>query len=120
MELANRRGYFPHIQTDELVLGALLGDLGAFDELVRRYRGGVIAVAEQVLGSREAALDVAQEAFLLAFKALPQLEAPTHFAGWLCAIARHRARRVGARSGRLVPSELSELDRLLIEQSEEL
>ncbi len=118
--MARTGGYFPRIGDEELVVGALLGDLGAFDELVRRFRGAVLAVAEQTLGSREAARDVAQEAFLLAFKALPQLEEPANFAGWLCAITRHRARRVGALAARSVPTEQSDLDRLLLEQSEEL
>jgi RNA polymerase sigma-70 factor (ECF subfamily) len=115
-----RRARFPEYCDEELVLAALVGDLAAFDELVRRFRGGVVAVAEQVVGTREAAHDVAQEAFLLAFKALPQLEEPAKFAGWLCAIARHRARRVAARATRAVPAPLSELDHLLLRHSEEL
>src|SRR5262245_6444660 len=111
--MAQRRGCFPLISDEELVVGALLGDLGAFDELVRRFRGAVIAVAEGVLGSREAALDVAQEAFLLAFKALPQLDDAARFPAWLCAITRNRARRV-ASSRRSEPAPPSEIDRLLL------
>ena len=114
------RGQFPEITDEQLVLGALLGDLKSFDELVRRFRGAVIAVALQALGSREAAEDVAQEAFLLAFKALPQLTELSKFGGWLCAITRHRARRMGARNGRMEPTEPMELDRLILERSQEL
>ena len=115
-----RDARYPDIEDEELVLRALIGDLEAFDELVRRFRGAVIVVAEQVLGSKDAARDVAQEAFLLAFKALPQLDEPAKFAGWLCAIARHRARRVAARDRRAEPTEPSEIDRLLMAQSSEL
>src|SRR5438874_2893967 len=115
-----REARYPEIEDEELVLRALLGDIESFDELVRRFRGAVIVVAEQALGSKEAARDVAQEAFLLAFKALPQLEQPSKFAGWLCAIARHRARRVAMRDRRAEPTEPSELDRLLMAHSAEL
>ncbi|MBI2299105.1 MAG: sigma-70 family RNA polymerase sigma factor [Armatimonadetes bacterium] len=101
-------------EDERLVVGALLGHLPAFDELVRRYRRAVTAVAESVLDSREAAEDVAQEAFLLAFKALPQLADLTRFGPWLYAITRHRARRVAAREQR---HELTELDSLILEHS---
>src|SRR5579859_4223299 len=85
--------HFPNISDEELVLGAVLGNPRAFDELVRRFRGAMIFIAQRELGSREVAEDVAQEAFLLAFEALPQLQDPARFAGWLCAITRRRAQR---------------------------
>jgi RNA polymerase sigma factor (sigma-70 family) len=107
--------------TDEaLVVRSLLGDLPAFDEIVRRFRPAVLLITQQALGSRAAAEDAAQEAFLRAFKALPQLAEPAKFAGWLCAIARHHARRVAARESRAAPAEPSEIDRLLVAHSREL
>jgi RNA polymerase sigma-70 factor (ECF subfamily) len=98
----------------ELVMAALLGDLGAFDALVRRFRGAIIIVAEETLSNRDHAEDVAQEVFLLAFKALPQLQDPTKFASWLYAIARHRARRVSIQASRVGPVDSSVLDRLIL------
>jgi RNA polymerase sigma-70 factor (ECF subfamily) len=115
-----QRATFPQVPDEELVIYALLGDLPAYDELVRRFRVAVVLVAEQVLRERSAAEDVAQEAFLLAFKALPQLQHPSKFAGWLCAIARHRARRVAARDNRFMATEPSQLDLLLLAHSREL
>ncbi len=115
--VAKSRGRYPNIPVEPLVLNALLGDLEAFDELVRRFRGAVILVAMQSLGSREAAEDLAQETFLLAFKALPQLQDPAHFGGWLCTIARHRARRVGRQEARQEPTEDSKLDALILRHS---
>jgi RNA polymerase sigma-70 factor (ECF subfamily) len=102
---------------EELVLGALLGNMQAFDALVRRFRGAVQFVAAQSLGSREAAEDVAQEVFLLAFKALPQLQDPSRFASWLYAITRHRAQRLRQRERHSEPTEPSRLDRLILAQS---
>jgi RNA polymerase sigma-70 factor (ECF subfamily) len=105
---------------EELVQRSLLGDLDAFDELVRRFRGSVLFVAEQVLGSADAAEDVAQEACLLAVKALSRLREPEKFPGWLAAIARHRARRVAAQERRAEPTEPGRLDQLLANHCEAL
>jgi RNA polymerase sigma-70 factor (ECF subfamily) len=115
-------GITPHRQaTDEqLVVAALVGGIPAFDELVRRYRAAVIHVAEQVIGSRAAAEDVAQEVFLLAFKALPSLDEPAKFAGWLRAITRHRAQRVASREWRSQATEQTKLDTLIVSHSREL
>jgi RNA polymerase sigma-70 factor (ECF subfamily) len=105
---------------ETLVLRALLGDLKAFDALVSRFRRAIILVAEQTLGSREAAEDVAQEVFLLAFKALPQLQDPAKFSSWLYAITRHRARRVAMQASRSQATEPSQLDRLILTHSQTL
>lgn len=114
-------------ETDEaLVIGALLGNVRAFDALVRRFRGAATLTARQALGpcaSLAAAEDVAQEALLIAFKALPQLTDPAKFAPWLRAITRRRAlRRLAANRQRITRegAELSDVDRLLLCVSEEL
>lgn len=75
-----------------LVVAAIIGDLSAFDELVSRYQAAVVRLAQSITG-RDNAEDVAQDAFLLAFKALPSLEIPKKFAAWLSAITRNRAMR---------------------------
>src|SRR5215831_9494677 len=79
-----------------LVVAAIVGDLEAFDQLVRRYRAAVVRVAQSIVG-REDAEDVAQDSLLLAFKALPSIEEPRKFAAWLATITRHRAARFGKR-----------------------
>ena len=58
---------------EELVLAALLGEIAAFDVLVLRYRPGVLAAVSRQISNRGVAEDICQETFLLAFKALPQL-----------------------------------------------
>jgi RNA polymerase sigma-70 factor (ECF subfamily) len=75
-----------------LVVSAIIGDLSAFDELVSRYRAAVVRLAQSITG-REDAEDIAQDALLLAFKALPSIEMPSKFAAWLNAITRNRAMR---------------------------
>jgi len=78
---------------EELVVAALVGDLAAFDELVRRFRPAVRLTARRYLDGPEAVEDLCQEAFVRAFLALPQLEELDHFGVWLHAITRNLARR---------------------------
>ena len=101
-----------------LVVAAIVGDLQAFDQLVLRYRAAVARVATSIVG-REHAEDVAQDAWLLAFKALPSIEEPRKFAAWLAAITRHRAMRFGKSESRLKAQRVA-LDDVLIEQVEAL
>jgi RNA polymerase sigma-70 factor (ECF subfamily) len=102
-------------QPDEiLVVEAILGNLDAFNELASRYRAAVIRTAQAIVG-REFAEDIAQDALLLAFKALPSIEEPTKFAAWLSAITRHRAMRFGKRESQLRSRSVA-LDEVLLER----
>jgi len=96
-----------------LVVAAILGNLEAFDELVSRYRAAVVRTAQGIVG-RELAEDVAQDALLLAFKALPSIEDPAKFAPWLYSITRHRAQRLGKQRRSLASREVV-MDELLLE-----
>ena len=89
---------------------AQLGSLEACDELVRRFRPAVLLTARQIVGSSEMAQDVAQDAFLQAFRALGQLADTARFAAWLRAITRNRARRVSQNHSRLPTTTLTALD----------
>jgi RNA polymerase sigma-70 factor (ECF subfamily) len=101
-----------------LVMAAIVGDISAFDTLVLRYRPAVVRVAQGVVGM-EWAEDVAQEALLAAFKALPELEEPKKFAAWLHTITRHKAFRFGQRE-RHINQHRAELDQRLLQQSASL
>ena len=101
-----------------LVIAAIVGDLGAFDQLVLRYRPAVVRLAQSIVG-REHAEDVAQDALLLAFKALPSIEDPRKFAAWLSTITRHRATRLGKRESTQQSRSVA-LDEVLIENLEAL
>ena len=83
-----------HETCSEWVLQAANGDLAAFDHLVKRFRPGSIILANHILKRRDLADDAVQDAFISAFKALPQLTMPEKFASWLGAIVRHRAKRI--------------------------
>jgi RNA polymerase sigma-70 factor (ECF subfamily) len=101
-----------------LVLGAILGNLEAFEQLVLRYRPAVVRLARTIVGVEDAE-DVAQDALLLAFKALPSIEEPRRFAAWLSAITRHRALRFTKSEDKHVRKRVA-LDEALLEKIESL
>jgi len=104
----------PEPPDEVLVVAAIVGDLEAFNQLVVRYRAAVIRVAAGIVG-RDHAEDIAQDAWLLAFKALPSIEEPRKFAAWLSAITRNRARRVGQSERRRQVQRVA-FDEVLIEK----
>jgi RNA polymerase sigma-70 factor (ECF subfamily) len=109
----------PSESPDELlVIGAILGNLEAFEQLVVRYRPAVVRLARTIVGADHAE-DVAQDSLLLAFKALPSIEEPRKFAAWLSAITRHRALRFG-KSETAQSSKRVALDEALLENVEAL
>lgn len=101
-----------------LVVAAILGNLEAFEELILRYRPAVLRLARTIVGA-DFAEDVAQEALLLAFKALPSIEEPGKFAAWLSAITRHRALRFSKTENAYLSKRIP-LDEALLEKIDAL
>ena len=64
----------------------------AFAELVRRYQPRVLALAWHLTGHREDARDVAQDAFLRAFRSLSSFRPDGSFERWLLKITVNAAR----------------------------
>lgn len=75
----------------QLIEKTLQGDSRAFDELVRRYQDRLVHSLEHVFGSREDAMDVAQQAFVLAWRKLNSFRGDAGFYSWLYRIARNVA-----------------------------
>ena len=75
----------------ELVARARQGDTAAFGELVDRYRAAVYRAAQAALGSASEAEDVAQEAFLAAYRKMDTYRGEASFKTWLLTIAWRRA-----------------------------
>lgn len=113
------RPRYEAIQDRYLVAASLAGRLDAYDELVRRYRGAVILLAWKTLGSREAAQDIAQEVFVVAFQQLNQLKDAGQFGPWIRVIATNRARRLCRRESRSQPVEDEQLDALITTHARE-
>ena len=74
-----------------LVVRAREGDVTAFEDLVRRYQVPVYRIAVRILNDPCRAADTAQEAFVTAWRRLPEVRAEQAFAAWLYRIAVTRA-----------------------------
>ena len=79
---------------DALVRRASNGDVRAFVELTQRFQHFAFGSALTLLQDFQRAEDVVQEAFVAAWSALPTLDDPAAFPGWLRTIVRHHAFRV--------------------------
>ncbi|MBX2814313.1 MAG: sigma-70 family RNA polymerase sigma factor [Myxococcales bacterium] len=66
-----------------LVSRAQEGDRGAFGELVERYQKRVYSVAYGIMRNRDDAWDVAQEAFVKAYRNIHRFEGESAFFTWL-------------------------------------
>ena len=74
-----------------LVRRAQAGDTDAFGELVERNRKAVFRAAVAALGSTTDADDVAQEAFVMAYRKLASFRGEAAFRTWLLAITWRKA-----------------------------
>ena len=67
----------------EIVRQTLAGNQDVFSELVRRYRGLAYGLAHHLVRNQADAEDLAQDAFLNAYKNLTQLKEASKFGSWL-------------------------------------
>jgi RNA polymerase sigma-70 factor (ECF subfamily) len=70
-----------------LVKRARQGDLGAYDELVRRYQERIYATVYHMTANHEDANDLAQEAFIKGYQALKSFKGGSSFYTWVYRIA---------------------------------
>jgi RNA polymerase sigma-70 factor (ECF subfamily) len=80
-------------QTEELALveAARSGDVGAFEQLIKRYDRNVFRIAQHITQNREDAEDVVQDAFIKAYRNLAQFQGNSKFYTWLVRIAVNEA-----------------------------
>jgi RNA polymerase sigma-70 factor (ECF subfamily) len=76
------------------------GDKGAFDALVLKYQHRVVKLVMRYVRSPAEAEDIAQEAFIKAYRALPQFRADSAFYTWLYRIAINTAKNAVASRSR--------------------
>jgi RNA polymerase sigma-70 factor (ECF subfamily) len=79
------------VTDEELVLLARQGDPDAFDQLVARHQSAVFRAALAALRVREDAEEVAQDAFIRAWRALDRFRGDSSFRTWILRIAWNRA-----------------------------
>ena len=80
-------------KTDQQLITAFVenGDDGAFGELVVRYQDRIVNSFTKILKSHEEACDVAQEAFLQAYRKLHTFRSEAKFSTWLFRIAMNKS-----------------------------
>ncbi|MGH7322218.1 MAG: sigma-70 family RNA polymerase sigma factor, partial [Candidatus Rokuibacteriota bacterium] len=97
----------------EAVRRVQAGQTEAFEVLVEKYKRKTFRLAFQVLRDQEEALDVAQEAFVKAFRSLPKFKGDSAFYTWLFRITmnlaldrkRQRATRAKSMGAEDIPPE---------------
>ncbi len=111
----------------ELIRSILLGDDSAFSDLVNKYQKSVHALAWRKMEDFQVAEEIAQDAFLQAYKKLATLKNPNQFAGWLYVITNnlcldwHRRKKPAMQSLDATDTTLLEktdYERYLVEQRE--
>lgn len=98
----------------ELVARVQQGDKRAFDVLVQRYQYKIIKLISRYVHDSNEALDIAQEAFLKAYRALPGFRGDSAFYTWLYRIAINTAKNYLVAQGRRPPG--SDIDAQEAEQ----
>jgi len=68
------------------------GDKGAFDLLVLKYQHKIVNLIMRYVRDPELALDIAQEAFIKAYRALPRFRGDSAFYTWMYRIAVNTAK----------------------------
>jgi RNA polymerase sigma-70 factor (ECF subfamily) len=76
----------------ELVKRVQKGDKGAFDLLVLKYEHKIVNLVMRYVRDSEQALDITQEAFIKAYRALPRFRGDSAFYTWLYRIAVNTAK----------------------------
>lgn len=76
----------------QLVARSLKQDHEAFGQLIDRHASTIVNLAYRMIGNQAEAEDLAQEAFLAAFKALPTFRADAKFSTWLYRIASNKCK----------------------------
>ena len=103
------------------VARAVAGDPSAFAAIVRRWQSRLVGLAWRFCRDRQRSEDLAQEAFVKAFRSLPRFRGEAAFGTWLTAIALNCYRSslraegpplVSIDLARLVPAQATALQRL--------
>jgi RNA polymerase sigma-70 factor (ECF subfamily) len=88
-----------------LVLRVQKGDKGAFDLLVRKYQHKLVSVVGRYINDWSECQDVAQEAFIRAYRAIGAFRGDSQFYTWIYKIAINTAKNYLVSQGRRPPTD---------------
>lgn len=105
--------------TDQILVERVqAGDKGAFDLLVKRYQHKIIGLISRYVQNPSDALDVAQDTFIKAYKALDSFRGESAFYTWLYRIATNTAKNYLVTKNRRPPGTDVDIDDVLQAESE--
>ena len=96
-----------------LVEGLRNGDDTAFEEMVRRFGGRLLATARRYLRSEDDAHDALQDALLCAFRSMHNFKGDSHLSTWLHRIVINSALMLLRAERRRPDMQVEEIDELL-------
>ena len=99
----------------ELVAACLAGDRAAFGRIVERYQRLLCSLAYSATGRLSESEDLAQEAFVDAWRQLGDLREPEKLRSWLCGILRFKVSRLRRADGREPVRQADPLDAVAAE-----
>ena len=97
----------------QLIDQAKAGEPAACDALARRYRRAAYLLALQMLGNRDDAMDVTQDAMLRFFSTLNSFDATRRVQPWLFTIVRNQVRDLWRQRQRRPADAIGESDALV-------
>lgn len=86
------------------------GDKKAFDILVAKYQHKIVKLISRYVRDQAEVLDVAQDAFIKAYRALPKFRGESAFYTWMYRIAINTAKNYLVAQGRRLPDSDVEID----------
>jgi RNA polymerase sigma-70 factor, ECF subfamily len=81
-----------NLETNQIILRHLAGDERAFGEIIRLYRTRLINFIYRMIGDRERAEDLVQEAFIRVHRHLHRFDSTKKFSTWAYTIASNLAK----------------------------
>jgi len=99
MRVAETMTSLEFVTDAELVAACLEGDREAFSRVVERYQRLLCSLAYSATGSLSESEDLAQEAFVDAWRQLRTLREPEKLRPWLCGILRFKVSRLRRSEG---------------------
>ena len=103
MTQAELAGQAPSAAEADLLARLRAGDEAAFEALVARHYGTMLAVAQTYVKGRAVAEEVVQETWLAVIQGLDRFEGRAALKTWILAILVNKAKRRGAREARVLP-----------------
>lgn len=101
----------------QLIEAAKLGDRRAFDVLVTRYQTRVLKIISRYVKDPSEIMDVCQEVFIKAYRALNKFRGDSSFYTWLYRIAINTSKNYIISQGRRLPDidlEIEDMERFMM------